>query len=150
MAKNEELFTKRNTELFGKEYVKILTLELKRAGKDASGKLIKSIDFRIKEDARAINTLIESDDYMEFVDKGRRAGSYPPINAIAKWASLKGISKDAVFPIARKIYKFGIKPTNILDKVAKKIETSNVLTRQMENALAENIADKILEDLKQK
>ena len=59
---------------------------------------------------------LKAEDYLKYVDGGRRKGTYPPLSAIQKWVDLKGISRSAVFPIMRKIKEEGIKPTNVISK----------------------------------
>lgn len=137
---------KKTFDKFGKLWVKELTALLIRYKKDATGNLINSLDYRIKEDADGITLLLESEDYLQWVDKGRRPGSFPPIKPIAEWARVKGIDEKAVFPIARKIFKFGIKPTNVLDKTEEKV--LNNLT-ELENELANNIEEIVYENFKQ-
>lgn len=124
---------------FGKDYVKILYRELRREGKDATGALINSLAFEIKEEATQIQFLIKANDYLKYVDKGRKPGKYPPIKAIAQWARVKGISQDAVFPIARSIYKFGIKPTNVIQRVVKEFQTSSTLRKKYEDEVVNQL-----------
>lgn len=133
---------------FGKDYVKILTIQLKKADKKASGALINSIDYRLQDEANYIKILIEANDYLEYVDQGRKPGSYPNITAISKWASMKGISQDAVFPIARKIFKFGIEPTNVIGKTVKEFDTSPKLQKKYEDILTQNIENIVFEEFK--
>jgi len=54
------LFGEKQLETFGRRYVDILTEELKRAGKVASGRLIDSLDYRIVREANAIQIIIQS------------------------------------------------------------------------------------------
>lgn len=136
---------KQTFDKFGKLWVNTLTKELIRAGKKASGKLINSLDYRIQDEANGIQLLLESEDYLQWVDKGRKRGSYPPIKAIASWVKVKGISDKAVFGIARNIYKFGIKPTNVLDKTEKIVLSK--LT-ELENELVNNIEEIVYNDFK--
>jgi hypothetical protein len=49
-------------------------------------------------------------DYYHVMEKGRRpGGGMPPLAAIRRWAAVKGISQNAVYPIARAIARRGIK-----------------------------------------
>jgi hypothetical protein len=131
---------------FGREYIKTLEDFLLREGKKASGNLINSLDYRIVQNGdNAIRVVIQSNDYLEWVDKGRRPGSYPPISAISKWATIKGIPQSAVFPIAHKIYKFGIKPTNVIAKTNNKILDN--ATRKLERVIANSIETYVVNEL---
>ncbi len=139
MAKKVDLYDKKVLNEFGKDYVKILIRLLKKEGKSATGALINSISYKLKEVAGLIQYQLISNDYLTYVDEGRRPGSYPPIRAISDWVRVKGISQDAVFPIARSIYKFGIEPTNVISKTLTEIRTSPTLMRKYEDTLVDNL-----------
>lgn len=139
MGKKVELYDEKTLKEFGKDYVKILTIFLKKNRKIASGALVNSINFKLKETAEQILIILESNDYLEWVDKGRKPGKYPPLKAISEWARLKGISQDAVFPIAKKIFKFGIEPTNVIQSTITEIETSPTFRKRYEDKLLENV-----------
>ena len=141
MSKKVELYDEKTLKEFGKDYVKILTIFLKKNRKIASGALVNSINFKLKETAEQILIILESNDYLEWVDKGRKPGKYPPLRAISEWARLKGISQNAVFPIARKIFKFGIEPTNVIADTIKEIETSPTFQKRYEDTLLKNVEE---------
>ncbi len=139
MAKKVELYDKKVLNEFGKDYVKILIRLLKKEGKDATGALINSISYKLRDVAGIIQYQLISNDYLTYVDEGRRPGTYPPIRAISDWVRVKGISQDAVFPIARSIYKFGIEPTNVISKTLREIQTSPTLNKKYEDTLVDNL-----------
>lgn len=99
---------------FGKDYIKILTKYLIRFRKSNTGRLIKSLRSNVVRTTNDLKIVIEGEEYLNYVDRGRRPGKYPPLREISKWAQVKGISQKAVYPIARSIFKFGIKPTNVI------------------------------------
>jgi len=111
-------------EEFGELLVTNLKQGLKDEGKSNSGSLVNSIRYTVKtnSDGKAVLAL-EAEDYLRFVDKGRKPGTFPNITAISKWARAKGISQRAVFPIAKKIADEGIEATNVvstsIDKTVK-------------------------------
>ncbi len=140
--------TEKDKRRFGDEYVKELIKALRALKKDASGRLIKSIDYRLTETAYELNFFINAEDYLTYVDEGRKPGSYPPIKAIARWATIKGMDKNAAFPIANKIYKFGIKPTNVLDKVERKVLYGKAFD-ELEQNMANNIETAIVNNINQ-
>lgn len=141
------LYERKMLNEFGKDYVKILIRLLKKEGKVASGALINSIDYRLVETAKLIQYQLISNDYLTYVDQGRKPGSYPPMRAIADWVRIKGISKDAIFPIARSIFKFGIEPTNVLSKTIREIETSPALRKKYEDELVDNLEKLLMADI---
>jgi hypothetical protein len=143
-----KLITPQKMKEFGRDYVKILTRELLRAGKDASGQLIRSINYKIVEDAEIIRMEILAEKYLEFVDKGRKPGSYPPIKPLIQWVNIKGLEPQVAYAIQKSIFKFGIKPTNIIQKVVREFETSPTLTRKYEEEVVNNIIDNINKNYK--
>lgn len=95
--------------------------------KIATGKLIKSLDYRTLRTVEGWTIQILGEKYLEFVDKGRKPGKQPPIGPILKWIQAKPIKfvgktdKQMAFIIARSIGKKGIVPTNVINKSIKKI-----------------------------
>lgn len=60
-------------------------------GLDASGNLIASIRFEPQILGEVFRFKLILPDYYKWVDEGRRAGKFPPINAILDWMKDKGI-----------------------------------------------------------
>jgi hypothetical protein len=138
-----ELITEQKLKEFGRDYVKILVRELKRAGKDATGRLINSVDYKLREDANNIFIVIESADYLKWVDEGRKRGSYPPIRPLIEWANIKGLPKGVAYGIQKNIFKFGIKPTRVIQKVINEFENSPTLQRKYEDEVVEQIINMV-------
>jgi len=116
----------------GKDVVADIVQQLIAADKKATGDLINSINFEVLEVAGGVLLNILSNDYFDFVDKGRSPGKMPPVSAIRPWVEAKGIkmttssgilmsSNQSAFVIARSIGEKGIKPLNIKDKVIQNI-----------------------------
>jgi hypothetical protein len=99
-----------------------LARQLVSDDKVATGNLINSLDYEVLQVANGLILQILADDYLTFVDKGRKPGKRPPQKAIQKWVENRGIkikgqsSKQTGFLIARSIGKKGIKPTNVIKK----------------------------------
>ena len=141
---------------FGKDYVKILVTLLKnntipsRPGlrsypKVATGNLIRSINYRLQPTARGIQVQLLSEDYLKYVDQGRRAGAkYPPIGPLLRWARVKGLPEGVAYGAQKNIHKFGIKPTNVVKKTINIIQTSKNANRIYEQRMVNNIV-KLLE-----
>jgi len=105
----------------GDELKKNLILELRRTKAIATGDLIKSLQVTIeKTDDGAIISL-GGNDYITYIEKGRKRGKYAPIKALEKWVMAKGIAtgekkvKAIAFAINNKIKKEGIRPRPILE-----------------------------------
>lgn len=66
-------------------------------------------------DLELVNILVN--DYIQYIESGRKPGSFPPVSVIAKWAAEKGITTDnrVVWAICQSIYRDGIAPRPIID-----------------------------------
>jgi hypothetical protein len=132
---------------FGKDYVKVMVGLLKGNKpfpKVASGSLINSINYRLQDTANGINVILLANDYLQYVDRGRKPGTYPPIRAIQKWVSIKGLPKEAAWAIRQNIYKFGIKPTNVIRKTQNIMDITRNANRKYEQRMVDNIV-KVIE-----
>lgn len=141
-----KLINAENIRRFGDDYLKILIQELRSAGKNSSGKLINSLNYRLASEGEIIQLLFDGEDYFSAVDAGRRPGAFPPIKAIGAWASAKGISQKAVYPIAKSIYKFGIKPTNVFEKSNNKALNGQPIS-ELESNIVKNVEDIVINEL---
>ena len=67
------------------------------------------------EDIELVNILVN--DYIRYIESGRKSGSFPPVSVIAKWAAEKGITTDnrVVWAICQSIYRDGITPRPLID-----------------------------------
>lgn len=135
--KLEYNYFKKLLDKIGKEFVDELKRELAILGKSSSGKLINSISYKLTQNNNDWYIEIISEDYLKFVDKGRKPGKMPPIAAIKPWVEQRGIkmmskskdgksgnvltSESAAYLIARSIGEKGIKPTHVIEKVEKYI-----------------------------
>lgn len=109
-------FTERIDELldkYGAELTSEMRTRLQGHQKEATGTLLNSIGYEVRESAPGVSELaIFMADYGIYVDKGRKPGKMPPVSAIREWCKVKGIPEKAAFPIARNIGRFGIPATN--------------------------------------
>lgn len=111
-----ELVSKLISEL-GIDLVKQFSEQIVDKKKVASGKLINSLSFEVKQQLSEFIITFSSEKHLINVIDGRKPGTYPNLGAIQKWMKIKRIPKSATFPIMRSIYKFGIKPTPIISEV---------------------------------
>lgn len=98
-----------------------LVQELRRTKAIASGDLINSLKIDIeKTDDGAIISLA-GNDYITFIEKGRKRGKYAPLKPLEKWVRAKGLATEQkkvtsiAFAINNKIKREGIKPRPILE-----------------------------------
>lgn len=103
-------------------------------GKVATGKGAQSIEVLTKRLVDAMVITESHEDYMTFVDRGRKKGGKKvPIAAIEEWLKVKSFSfaakniRGTAFAIQTNIFKFGIKPSRwlseTLDEQQGRIET---------------------------
>ena len=136
--------------VFGKEYIEELGKELKAAGKDASGNLLRSLDSKVLKTGFGTSYTLQilSEDYLKYVDEGRRAGSkQPPLQAIKDWTKLKGLDEGLAFPIAKKIAEDGIKATNVIQKALNKVQ-NNIAFRRLEDGVGDWVDDLLTDRFK--
>jgi hypothetical protein len=142
----DKLIDKKLANEFGKDYVKVMVALLKGNrpyAKVASGSLVNSINYRLQETANGVNLVLLANDYLTWVDRGRKPGTYPPIQAIQRWVAIKGIPKEAAWAIRRNIFKFGIKPTRVIAKTRFEIETNRKYAQKYERAIVDTLTKNI-------
>lgn len=145
MAKTEY----KHTEKFIRDYANSVESEIEtrlhNAGKIASGRLYDSIGYELKETNARFVLTFKMADYGKYVDKGVKPSKYANstgggtgksafIAALQKWCVLKGLPKEAAFPIRRHIWKVGIPPTNFFT-----IPTTRRV-KQLERGVEKNMA----------
>ena len=82
-------------------------------------------------------------DYIEYIERGRRIGEMPPVEAIVKWCKEKNIPTDnsTIFLIRRAIAREGIEPRPIMAKVFEEMDN------KWDNGWADRLFDVIMEQL---
>ena len=102
-----------------------------------------------------LDMLVE--DYLKFVDKGvsgtqrkyNTPFSYrtkkPPISVIKLWTRVKGIPEEAAYPIQNKIFRFGLKPTNVINKSIREIEYRSRWINKFEESITTEILNMVKE-----
>lgn len=122
------------------------------AGKVATGQLT-NFTYEVEQDGKMFSIAFNLQDYWKYVENGRLAGKQPPIDAIAKWITVKPIIPRAVgnkvpsvkqlaFLIARSIGEHGIKPTKALKGT---LESSYV--QDLEDKLCDLLIEQIEKEL---
>lgn len=135
--------------VFGQDFVLSLAEVLRKADKRASGKLIASLNYDLLTLVKDVNYQIEINglDYFEQVNLGRKPGKQPPLSKIRQWTKLKGIDQRAAYPIARKIGKFGIAPTNALNEAINQIDFGK-LESDLNNKFIVTIQNELNKEIK--
>jgi hypothetical protein len=126
----------------GEDYVETLRYFLRKSGKEATGKLYKTLDTRVKKQNSQLKIFIESEKYLKYVDQGRKKGTYAPVKAISDWVRVKNITfPNAVYLINRKIFKEGIKPTNVIRDTTKLWRVNQTFKREYEEIMAKDMEE---------
>jgi hypothetical protein len=132
-----------HTEKYVRTYAQQVEQEIEKRlhgyGKIASGKLYDSIRYVMEVSSSRIKLSFLMAPYGVYVDKGRKPGKMPPLKAIQRWCRIKGIEEAAAFPIARKIGKEGIAPTNFF----------TIPTTRRAKQFAENVRKSLVLDTEQ-
>lgn len=134
---------------FGRLLVEEYKDSLIRNEVNASDKLFKSVKYLFKSDNRYLEIDLELENYYWYVENGRKAGKFPPIQKIEDWIKIKPVlpyrDKNGKLPtlnqltylIGRKIKEKGIQGKHLLqksvDEIYKEIEDRLV------DALAEDL-----------
>lgn len=95
---------------YGVKIVEKMKEELIQNDSIASSKLYNSLTYEVKKRVNEWILSFKSEDYAKYVESGRKPGKFPPISKIKEWTKYKGIPEAAAYPIAVKIYQFGIRP----------------------------------------
>jgi hypothetical protein len=115
------LITPELTKAIGDELKKSLIQEMRRTKSIATGDLINSLNIEIEKTSDGAIISLASNDYITFIEKGRKRGKYAPVKDLERWVRAKGIASDQkkvtsiAFAINNKIKKEGIKPRPILE-----------------------------------
>jgi hypothetical protein len=130
---------------FAESTIQDLVKELVEQKKIATGALKSSFDFNLKGGIENFVIELLAENYVQYVNDGRRPGKWAPVKAIEDWCKVKGIDKKFSYPINLKIKTVGIKPTKFFDKVLsdKRIDS---YTNKLEDVLGGKI-DAILDTI---
>lgn len=152
----EEIKWEHLTEVLNR-YGELLAVRYKSYVPEASGKLVQSVKYEFKHNDRIYEVGLWLEDYWKYVEYGRKAGKFPPIDKIKEWISVKPILprpmkngklptiNQLAFLIARKIAREGIEPKNILKRTVE--EVNNEMLMSIKMAIMEDLKRDITESL---
>lgn len=113
---------------------------------NASDDLYKSVKYYFESDNRFLEVKLELESYYWYVENGRKAGKFPPIQAIKDWIKVKPVlpytDKNGKLPtlnqltylIGRKIKEDGIEGKHLLQK------SVDDIYREIEKSLVEALS----------
>lgn len=140
-------------------FVAALKDRLASDGSNATHTLSNSIKDIVKVDDKYITVSIQLEDYWKYLENGRKAGKFPPVEKIKEWIKVKPVipySKDnnklpsenqLTFLIGRKISK-GTSPNPFLAPTIKDFGLVDKLYSAIQSMLTNEINEVIDEELK--
>ena len=138
---------------------KILTLyrqALQNKGIDASGTLSQTASSTIEIDGTKLIISLNLEPYWKYVEYGRRAGKMPPIDAIARWITIKPIvpnpingrvpdTRQLAFLIARKIGREGIEGRKPITEMVYS-DTVETMLNDIKSAIVGQLKEQLLSE----
>lgn len=138
---------------------KILTLyrqALQNKGIDASGMLSQTASSTIEIDGTKLIISLNLEPYWKYVEYGRRAGKMPPIDAIARWITIKPIvpnpingrvpdTRQLAFLIARKIGRDGIEGRKPITETVYS-DTVETMLNDIKSAIVGQLKEQLLNE----
>lgn len=124
---------KKVMEDYAREFRNTYQDNLIKDGKISSGELLNNVEYQIDYDNTSISVSLQLKEYWKYVENGRAAGKFPPIDRILDWIKIKPVlpregtngrlptEKQLAFLIARKIANEGIEPGYQLRNTAREV-----------------------------
>jgi hypothetical protein len=106
----------------GEDFKLIIIRILREADKYVTGRLESSIDYALGSDGGRFFIELVAEEYWEYINFGRRPGTFAPIAPLKAWAVARGIPEEAAWAINWKIYEDGIDPLPFLELAIKEVE----------------------------
>lgn len=134
-------------------YGELLAVRYKSYVPEASGKLVQSVNYEVKVDGDSYIVGLNLEDYWYYVEKGRKAGKFPPVGNIMKWIKMKPVlprplkngklptEKQLAFLIGRKIANEGTEGKHIMDRTVE--EVNNEMLMSIKMAILEDLTEDI-------
>ena len=119
-------------------------------GINASYKLLNSVETTVKRGDDTFTVVINLEPYWIFVENGRNAGRFPPIDKILEWIRIKPVipysdsrgrlptEEQLAFLISRKIAEQGTEPRRVLAETVE--ELNNYYLPKLQQALDRDFA----------
>lgn len=117
---------------------------LERDNRRATGNLITSINSKIEVNGNEFEIQLQLADYWYYVENGRGAGGFPPINKILEWIRVKPIlphpdsrgklptEKQLAFLIGRKIANEGYEGSNDLGDALNEVDYDTIIEEALD------------------
>ena len=133
--------------------------KLEENGSNATHQLSNSIKDIVKFDGKYLTVYIQLEDYWKWVENGRKAGKFPPVDAIKKWITIKPViprGKNGKVPtenqlaylIGRKIAREGTRANPFLEPTIRDFKLVDKIYAAVNSMLTDEINKAVSEELK--
>lgn len=133
--------------------------KLEENGSNATHQLSNSIKDIVKFDGKYLTVSIQLEDYYKWVENGRKAGKFPPVDAIKKWITIKPViprGKNGKVPtenqlsylIGRKIAREGTRANPFLEPTIRDFKLVDKIYAAVNSMLTDEINKVVSEELK--
>lgn len=129
---------------FGKLLVEDYKDALVKNGVNTTQKtLYNSVSYFVEHNNTTFEVKLSLEDYWIYVEKGRKAGKFPPFNAIKKWVEIK--------PIIPRPFNNGKLPTinQLTYLIQRKIGLEGIEPRPLLTTTIDNLIDNMIVELQQ-
>lgn len=140
--------------------LKAYTVNINTTGHSASRQLEQSAKYLCEFNGSLFEVYFVLEDYWKFLERGRKPGKFPPIDAIEEWIRVKPVipsaysgrvptTKQLAFLISRSIARNGTEPTQLLKSTLSENEAlidmiAEELLNQLENELNDDVDENIV------
>jgi hypothetical protein len=117
---------------------------LEASGRRATGNLISSVNTKVTVDEQTFVIELSLEDYYYYVENGRSAGRFPPVDKILEWIRVKPIlptpdingklptEKQLAFLIGRKIANEGFEGTKDLEHTMEEVDYEAIIEEALD------------------
>lgn len=146
---------------FGEYFVERAKQNLLQDGSNASGTLTNSFSYEVSIVDTTYTVTVNLEDYWYYVNNGRKAGKFPPVDKIREWIRVKPVLPQVMtlkdgrqvlptveqlaFLIGRKIANEGTQGTGFFDRA--KQDTMEYFKESIELAITEDLENYIVNTL---
>ena len=125
----------------------------------ATGTLANSIKDIVKFDGKYLTVSIQLEDYWKWVENGRKAGKFPPVEKIKEWIKVKPVlpytkgkrlpnENQLAYLIGRKIAREGTRANPFLEPTIRDFKLVDKIYAAVNSMLTDEINKAVSEELK--
>lgn len=134
---------------YGKAIADQYKTNLEQSGRRASGELISSINSKVTVNGNTFEITLDLKDYYKYVEEGRGAGGFPPVNKILDWIRMKPIlpypdsngklptENQLAFLIGRKIANEGFEGSHDLEHTMEEVDYETIIEEALDKDVLE-------------